>query len=199
MNTSIIKTDLKLLKKKVQRKVKVIEDDVNDNEGSNDLKSSSQALVTNAMSNINLSSSSNFPNIKMEIEASSNNIITKTNVLTRINNTHLDHIKQNKNLLLDDFKNQFEISKPTTLINKSKNITPTYNNIIKDIKSNDETINENCNKIIWKCNDCAGECIPVRRESRCLCGHRLKVFIFYWFLLFSYKTLISYIFTLSII
>jgi Protein FAM221A/B len=26
----------------------------------------------------------------------------------------------------------------------------------------------------WTCSDCANECIPVRRESRCLCGHRLK-------------------------
>ena len=28
--------------------------------------------------------------------------------------------------------------------------------------------------IIWKCQACNLECIPVRRESRCLCGHRLK-------------------------
>jgi hypothetical protein len=28
--------------------------------------------------------------------------------------------------------------------------------------------------IIWQCNECLNECIPVRRESRCLCGHRLK-------------------------
>ena len=28
--------------------------------------------------------------------------------------------------------------------------------------------------LIWKCNDCNHECIPIRRESRCLCGHRMK-------------------------
>jgi hypothetical protein len=28
--------------------------------------------------------------------------------------------------------------------------------------------------IKWVCNDCRNECIPVIRESRCLCGHRLK-------------------------
>lgn len=26
----------------------------------------------------------------------------------------------------------------------------------------------------WTCNHCDKECIPVREESRCLCGHRLK-------------------------
>ncbi|EQC39706.1 hypothetical protein SDRG_03134 [Saprolegnia diclina VS20] len=26
----------------------------------------------------------------------------------------------------------------------------------------------------WSCNTCTRECIPVREESRCLCGHRLK-------------------------
>jgi hypothetical protein len=158
------KTDLKLLKKRVQRKVQV-KDAGGDDEEQKDLKSSSQDLVTNAASNI-----------KLEIE-SNNKRITKTNVLTRINNNHCheDHFKQTKNLLVDDFKIQFEISKPTTEINIPKNIiTPTYNNIIEDVKSCDEIINKDRKKIIWKCNDCSGECIPVRRESRCLCGHRLK-------------------------
>lgn len=31
-----------------------------------------------------------------------------------------------------------------------------------------------CIAIGWKCESCLVECIPVRRESRCLCGHRLK-------------------------
>ncbi|KXZ44633.1 hypothetical protein GPECTOR_64g127 [Gonium pectorale] len=26
----------------------------------------------------------------------------------------------------------------------------------------------------WTCNTCARECVPVRSESRCLCGHRLR-------------------------
>ena len=26
----------------------------------------------------------------------------------------------------------------------------------------------------WKCQSCDRECIPIRSESRCLCGHRLK-------------------------
>lgn len=28
--------------------------------------------------------------------------------------------------------------------------------------------------IIWSCGICCVECLPVTRESRCLCGHRLK-------------------------
>lgn len=28
--------------------------------------------------------------------------------------------------------------------------------------------------IKWSCQECSNECIPVMRESRCLCGHRLK-------------------------
>ena len=28
--------------------------------------------------------------------------------------------------------------------------------------------------VAWQCMECKVECIPVRRESRCLCGHRLK-------------------------
>ena len=28
--------------------------------------------------------------------------------------------------------------------------------------------------IKWMCNHCQNECIPIIRESRCLCGHRLK-------------------------
>ena len=30
------------------------------------------------------------------------------------------------------------------------------------------------NVIIWSCKTCDVECLPVTRESRCLCGHRLK-------------------------
>eukprot|EP00879_Flechtneria_rotunda_P016062 GHRR01016800.1.p1 GENE.GHRR01016800.1~~GHRR01016800.1.p1 ORF type:complete len:260 (+),score=69.17 GHRR01016800.1:63-782(+) len=26
----------------------------------------------------------------------------------------------------------------------------------------------------WQCQDCQRECVPVRAESRCMCGHRLK-------------------------
>jgi hypothetical protein len=26
----------------------------------------------------------------------------------------------------------------------------------------------------WGCDECGNECVPVRDESRCLCGHRLK-------------------------
>ncbi|KAK3241166.1 hypothetical protein CYMTET_49055 [Cymbomonas tetramitiformis] len=26
----------------------------------------------------------------------------------------------------------------------------------------------------WGCNDCGKECVPVRDESRCMCGHRLR-------------------------
>ncbi len=29
-------------------------------------------------------------------------------------------------------------------------------------------------KVIWSCNECQRECIPVREQSRCLCGHRLQ-------------------------
>jgi len=29
-------------------------------------------------------------------------------------------------------------------------------------------------RILWRCTCCKQHCIPVRRESRCLCGHRLK-------------------------
>jgi len=29
-------------------------------------------------------------------------------------------------------------------------------------------------RILWRCTSCSQQCIPVRRESRCLCGHRLK-------------------------
>lgn len=29
-------------------------------------------------------------------------------------------------------------------------------------------------RILWRCKCCQQHCIPVRRESRCLCGHRLK-------------------------
>jgi hypothetical protein len=29
--------------------------------------------------------------------------------------------------------------------------------------------------VTWACTSCQRECIPVRDESRCLCGHRLKV------------------------
>ena len=29
-------------------------------------------------------------------------------------------------------------------------------------------------EVIWTCNHCKRECIPVRGESRCLCGHRYK-------------------------
>jgi hypothetical protein len=28
--------------------------------------------------------------------------------------------------------------------------------------------------IKWACTECSNECIPVMRESRCLCGHRMK-------------------------
>eukprot|EP00941_MAST-03F_sp_MAST-3F-sp1_P000712 g712.t1 len=28
--------------------------------------------------------------------------------------------------------------------------------------------------VIWRCRECNKDCIPVRSESRCLCGHRLK-------------------------
>mmetsp|Transcript_22325 Transcript_22325/g.37348 ORF Transcript_22325/g.37348 Transcript_22325/m.37348 type:complete len:286 (-) Transcript_22325:1447-2304(-) len=28
--------------------------------------------------------------------------------------------------------------------------------------------------IRWTCNECSNECIPIMRESRCLCGHRMK-------------------------
>ncbi|ETW05442.1 hypothetical protein H310_03207 [Aphanomyces invadans] len=28
--------------------------------------------------------------------------------------------------------------------------------------------------VTWTCTTCTRECIPVRDESRCLCGHRLK-------------------------
>lgn len=28
--------------------------------------------------------------------------------------------------------------------------------------------------IKWTCTECSNECIPVMRESRCLCGHRMK-------------------------
>ena len=28
--------------------------------------------------------------------------------------------------------------------------------------------------VVWTCNHCKRECIPVRGESRCLCGHRYK-------------------------
>lgn len=28
--------------------------------------------------------------------------------------------------------------------------------------------------IKWTCSECSNECIPVMRESRCLCGHRMK-------------------------
>jgi hypothetical protein len=28
--------------------------------------------------------------------------------------------------------------------------------------------------IVWRCKTCKEECVPVRSESRCLCGHRLK-------------------------
>ena len=29
-------------------------------------------------------------------------------------------------------------------------------------------------EVCWTCNHCKRECIPVRGESRCLCGHRYK-------------------------
>lgn len=29
-------------------------------------------------------------------------------------------------------------------------------------------------KVIWSCDVCQRECIPVREQSRCLCGHRLQ-------------------------
>lgn len=29
-------------------------------------------------------------------------------------------------------------------------------------------------KIVWECNTCQKQCIPIRAESRCLCGHRYK-------------------------
>ena len=28
--------------------------------------------------------------------------------------------------------------------------------------------------IKWACSECSNECIPIMRESRCLCGHRMK-------------------------
>jgi len=28
--------------------------------------------------------------------------------------------------------------------------------------------------IVWRCRNCRKECVPLRDESRCLCGHRLK-------------------------
>jgi hypothetical protein len=28
--------------------------------------------------------------------------------------------------------------------------------------------------IKWACTECSNECIPIMRESRCLCGHRMK-------------------------
>lgn len=28
--------------------------------------------------------------------------------------------------------------------------------------------------IKWSCGECSNECIPIMRESRCLCGHRMK-------------------------
>lgn len=37
-----------------------------------------------------------------------------------------------------------------------------------------QIINKKLPSITWACQICSLECIPVRRESRCLCGHRLK-------------------------
>lgn len=36
------------------------------------------------------------------------------------------------------------------------------------------TTTPRCAYLKWICNDCENECIPIVRESRCLCGHRLK-------------------------
>ena len=29
-------------------------------------------------------------------------------------------------------------------------------------------------KLSWRCQSCSRDCFPIRSESRCLCGHRLK-------------------------
>lgn len=44
------------------------------------------------------------------------------------------------------------------------------------INMNSTSVPEPSNNTIikWSCQECSNECIPVMRESRCLCGHRLK-------------------------
>eukprot|EP00873_Tetraselmis_striata_P009328 jgi/Tetstr1/429592/TSEL_019491.t2 len=29
-------------------------------------------------------------------------------------------------------------------------------------------------QLVWLCEECGNECVPIREESRCLCGHRMK-------------------------
>ena len=48
------------------------------------------------------------------------------------------------------------------------------NKIIQDDMLELERSNQRRRVISWTCASCKQECIPVRRESRCLCGHRLK-------------------------
>ena len=47
--------------------------------------------------------------------------------------------------------------------------------LTNNVKSQSQNIIfKNKLEVIWTCNHCKRECIPVRGESRCLCGHRYK-------------------------
>jgi len=46
--------------------------------------------------------------------------------------------------------------------------------VIETEKDNNNTLSQARKCISWSCLECKTECIPVRMESRCLCGHRLK-------------------------
>ena len=37
-----------------------------------------------------------------------------------------------------------------------------------------QTVYRTIEHFSWRCSSCSRDCIPIRSESRCLCGHRLK-------------------------
>ena len=86
-------------------------------------------------------------------------------------------------LLAEDKHNNTEVSQPQHIADEAipdDVALPTSLETVTSTPKNDTVV---CNKlqstepvpvIKWVCQECSNECIPVMRESRCLCGHRLK-------------------------
>ncbi len=152
MESNIIsyKSNLSLLKKKVLSK----SDNKTNRENIDNFKSQFGDMSN---SNNNLDKHTNFFDVytcsKPNINQHLNQNFNEPKLCDKLNFKRIENINEDNylNEVIKNEKDNYEID-----------------TLLTDVKSN------NLSLVKWTCQDCNNECIPVRKESRCLCGHRLK-------------------------
>ena len=122
----------------------------------------------------NNNNSNRYPSTNNNQNLTFNHNIHHLNIMNKNNNqnvpSHFDeHNTNTKNLVLS--KKKFSTSE-----SQQQRIHRSDTSLTLPIEFHHHQSNKVIKKkqLAWVCNTCDKECIPIRSESRCLCGHRLK-------------------------